>query len=892
MVSKRKCIISIFLFLLIMMSLILISSLAHGIFAGALEDDEIYDESYYEEVYDNYEDAPYDEETYGKPYDDSMDQYYDKEINTSKNANDMSPDEYGEPGIYLSRPRIALFSVGGPSASRVRVSPNYNKQGIIDQPGVNCIIDTSKLNLYNASVITQQLIGTSWFSGGMHFSCQNGSIYYNGYIGGADAPYYVGDERVIIQFNDAVICSDGSRKPLEMVLHDFEFGRTDTTASSGTAEVLTYSNTENILQMSTSVGRCAIFMCDIRVIGARPTDRLYLHFYDLDQPGLYNDPSTGSNYNYNATRYMESIMVKSGIYPDTQPTVPADSCLYVTDHGDPANGLAFYASRPTNNNGIDEYMSGFSYTADALNGTSFRWMGMNGCTTRFGMSSNEFQSFVVNTKVRTELESSSPTGGRTYTGYSTVNSIWYPTFISPCSYSFTYTNSALMSSQGLNAYADNWIFNYSGQTVGSSNLTFGTTYYITIDRNRYTYSFNPNPPNGKSAADVKNMPANKTVTASKAISGMSDATVSEPSLQGYWFLGWSESPQGTGVRYPNRETGYSGSETMKSNKTFYAIWQPATYTVHFNPNGSSNPDNQTGEVTQNTTTGAMSDQVLYFDQWKNLNTNNFKREGYTFAGWNTKADGTGTAYTDKQSVMNMIPYTANPLEITLYAQWKKKLGTETITVISEETGNPVSNVNMKLQKSVNGKWTDVSTGTTNENGQISVNNLHWFNYRWVITNVPAGYMKSPDTAFTITYNQLSAKNQVILYMKHVSIILDSQVSDIIIGESSPAFIYHIRGTDVAGVVHEYNLLVQTNVYSRFGTNRIPDLFAGVYTIIQTPVSRYNPLTAVNVNNAVADGINATVDVKNNNSAEVKFPYTIKEYGWYYGIDSQINSLTK
>lgn len=52
-----------------------------------------------------------------------------------------------------------------------------------------------------------------------------------------------------------------------------------------------------------------------------------------------------------------------------------------------------------------------------------------------------------------------------------------------------------------------------------------------------------------------------------------------------------------------------------------------------------------------------------------LRKNSFACKGYVFAGWNTKADGSGTSYTDGQEVMNL---TAEEDGIVkLYAQWKK-----------------------------------------------------------------------------------------------------------------------------------------------------------------------------------------------------------------------------
>jgi len=52
-----------------------------------------------------------------------------------------------------------------------------------------------------------------------------------------------------------------------------------------------------------------------------------------------------------------------------------------------------------------------------------------------------------------------------------------------------------------------------------------------------------------------------------------------------------------------------------------------------------------------------------------LNANVYENKGYTFAGWNTRADGKGAAYADKASVKNLA--TTNGQTVTLYAQWTK-----------------------------------------------------------------------------------------------------------------------------------------------------------------------------------------------------------------------------
>ena len=85
------------------------------------------------------------------------------------------------------------------------------------------------------------------------------------------------------------------------------------------------------------------------------------------------------------------------------------------------------------------------------------------------------------------------------------------------------------------------------------------------------------------------------------------------------------------------------------------------YTVTFDANG--------GE-------GAMDAQEFVSNTPKALNANTFTREGYKFEGWNTKADGTGTNYSDGQTVINL-----GNGNVTLYARWwstdVKKITTDT-----------------------------------------------------------------------------------------------------------------------------------------------------------------------------------------------------------------------
>ena len=85
---------------------------------------------------------------------------------------------------------------------------------------------------------------------------------------------------------------------------------------------------------------------------------------------------------------------------------------------------------------------------------------------------------------------------------------------------------------------------------------------------------------------------------------------------------------------------------------------------------SCNSDNSVDEAFNCTITfdgngaaGEMPTQTESIGKEIRLSTNGYERDKYTFIGWNTKADGSGTAYSDGQ----IISLTG---DITLYAQWE------------------------------------------------------------------------------------------------------------------------------------------------------------------------------------------------------------------------------
>lgn len=181
------------------------------------------------------------------------------------------------------------------------------------------------------------------------------------------------------------------------------------------------------------------------------------------------------------------------------------------------------------------------------------------------------------------------------------------------------------------------------QSVKNLTATNGATInlYAQWTPITYTISFNGNGNTGGSTASMS-----MTYDVAKNL------TANGFSRTGYIFNGWNTKADGTGTSYTDKQSVKNLSSTQGATVTLYAKWTPITYTVKYNANGG---------------TGTTASSTHIYDVAKNLTANSFTKTGYIFKSWNTKADGTGTSYTDKQSVKNLT--TTNGAIINLYAQW-------------------------------------------------------------------------------------------------------------------------------------------------------------------------------------------------------------------------------
>lgn len=199
----------------------------------------------------------------------------------------------------------------------------------------------------------------------------------------------------------------------------------------------------------------------------------------------------------------------------------------------------------------------------------------------------------------------------------------------------------------------------------------------------------------------------------------SSITLPTPTRSGYTFNGWfTAASGGTFVGSGG------GSSTVTTTRTIYAQWtlQSTTYTISYNANGG------TGTTNSTSTTSANSSVDL------SVASNGFSRTGYTFQGWNTSSNGSGTWYYPG----NTLTLTSSSPTITLYAQW----GLNTFTL--SYNGNGASGGSTS-----NTTWSyPTGSGTVRSNG-FSRDGYNFIGWGTTSSSTTASYQPG-DTYFSST----------------------------------------------------------------------------------------------------------------------------------------------
>lgn len=145
-----------------------------------------------------------------------------------------------------------------------------------------------------------------------------------------------------------------------------------------------------------------------------------------------------------------------------------------------------------------------------------------------------------------------------------------------------------------------------------------------------------------------------------------------------------------GLKEGRRISQYISSDiyNTEGNKTIYAGWKSVVYKINYNANGG---------------TGTMESDNAEFGANVTIRSNGFTRDGYTFAGWTTKSDGTddGYGWTGWGGTWNYADgqYGIAENKLVLYARWEKNA--YTISYNANGGSNAPANQSKSRDNSIN-----------------------------------------------------------------------------------------------------------------------------------------------------------------------------------------------
>ena len=285
---------------------------------------------------------------------------------------------------------------------------------------------------------------------------------------------------------------------------------------------------------------------------------------------------------------------------------------------------------------------------------------------------------------------------------------------------------------------DGWYTEASGGTAISTSTTYNytckgeQTLYARFKGKQYTVTLNSQ--NATTAGTT-------SVSATYGL-GMPSIANNLPKKTGYTFGGYYTSTNGGGTKYYNADGSSAKNWDKTTATTLYAQWTPEQYDITYRDKGNAtfSGTHETGYPTTHTYSTATT-------------LKSATKTGYTFGGWYTSSDCTGSAIT----TLGATAYTA---DITLYAKWTAI--TYTVTLDREPSTDGTASVTATYDAAMPAITIPTRTGytfdgyyTEKNGGGTPYYNANGGSARvWNIADNTTLYAKWTAIEYTITYENL------------------------------------------------------------------------------------------------------------------------------------------
>ena len=283
-----------------------------------------------------------------------------------------------------------------------------------------------------------------------------------------------------------------------------------------------------------------------------------------------------------------------------------------------------------------------------------------------------------------------------------------------------------------------WATSSSGSVTYAAGAKYTTdaavTLYAKWQADTYTISYDGNGATGGSTSSQTRTYGGSAITV--RANGFTRTN--------YAFLHWDTKADDSGTDYTAGSSTYQGNANLK----LYAIWH-APYTVTYNANGGS---------------GAPASQTKVYNSALTLSSTKPTRTGYSFSGWNTQANGSGTPYASGGTVS-----AGTNSNLTLYAQWTAQAPTLTIQKVYRCDQNDAADDEGTYVR-VEAKWTQAASYSVVVTASVKVGGTTYQSDPTTASTSSTGSPKMTidtsgtllqDTSYTVTVSAV-ANNQAAL----------------------------------------------------------------------------------------------------------------------------------